>query len=405
VAFNLKRLVKGLYDDINMSDGGRTHSTPPPARTAVATAPPPRPASTSRPSLSVQPVNRPTLNMAQMQPVAPPKPLPVITAPLQNLQVGQATIAPSLTHRTASPSRQAFIDNQQNHDAQLMTKLGNKLETPLNVIKALPNPYPVHKPQEIADITHDFVTRPLAQIAATISGTPQVKPTNNFSRVLLGDKPVNSLQQSWQDARKANVNIPFTDTRIPTPIVQAGDLAFNLANDIPDVGVIAKGAAKGIKAAAPITTKLVESANTARTPLNEAGYARIPKGKLDPAPDLNPTQKEFVNQYAEMLQGMEGGQGGLMIPTEYGGYTRTTANTPFYSKVYAETGRPPTKEAYFQEARKQIESGKAAYGASDEFAAIPKTTAPSPTTKLVTTAKTCGTNITATIICCQWFRK
>lgn len=109
----------------------------------------------------------------------------------------------------------------------------------------------------------------------------------------------------------------------------------------------------------------------------EGGFVRMPGGDRDVAPDMNIDQKTFVNDYAEMLEGMDSqAKGGQMVPDGEGGYKRISENSPFYRQVYAEHGRPPTKAEWFDEARRQIESGKGMYGASDDFKAIPSTNMP-----------------------------
>lgn len=107
--------------------------------------------------------------------------------------------------------------------------------------------------------------------------------------------------------------------------------------------------------------------------LNEKGFVRIPGGAKDPAPDLNANQKEFINDYAEMLEGMNSSGDGAMLVKRGDDYSRTTSNSPFYRQIYEEKGRPPTKQEWFNEARRDIESGRAAYGASEEFKAIQPT--------------------------------
>jgi hypothetical protein len=100
----------------------------------------------------------------------------------------------------------------------------------------------------------------------------------------------------------------------------------------------------------------------------QGGYIKIPGGSKDPAPDLHPVQKDFINNYAEMIKGIdEGVSGGDKIPDGHGGYHRTSEHTPFYRQVFQEKGRAPTQYEWFQEARRQVESGQGAYGASDEY--------------------------------------
>ena len=99
----------------------------------------------------------------------------------------------------------------------------------------------------------------------------------------------------------------------------------------------------------------------------EGGYARIPVGKNDPAPDLSIEQKTLINDYAEMLQGMDDGNGVTILPDG----SRASSNSQFYRQVYADKGRPPSKADWFDEARRQIESGKAGFGASEDYKLLP----------------------------------
>lgn len=103
-----------------------------------------------------------------------------------------------------------------------------------------------------------------------------------------------------------------------------------------------------------------------KKPMNEGGYAKIPGKRI--APDLNLSQREFVNEYANMLEGMDKQPGVSIRPDG----TRATSNSAFYRRVFADKGRPPTKAEWFDEARTQLKSGKAAYGASEEFKSIAK---------------------------------
>lgn len=107
----------------------------------------------------------------------------------------------------------------------------------------------------------------------------------------------------------------------------------------------------------------------------QGGYARLPIGDRDPAPDLSPKQKEFINDYAEMLEGMDSSNGVSLVPDgeAYGyGKKRVSSNSPTYSRLYEENGGKPSKQQWFDEARQQIESGKAGFGASDAYTTLPK---------------------------------
>lgn len=108
----------------------------------------------------------------------------------------------------------------------------------------------------------------------------------------------------------------------------------------------------------------------------QGGYAKIPFGKNDIAPDLSDDQKDFVNQYANMLEDMDSQHGVVINPDG----TRSSSNSPFYRQTFKETGKAPTKAQWFEEARKQLESGKGIYGASDEYGNIGKPVEPPKTT-------------------------
>lgn len=152
-------------------------------------------------------------------------------------------------------------------------------------------------------------------------------------------------------------------------------------------------ATKGISMAAPKVVKIAEN-------LGEGGYVNIPGGKRDPAPDLNPDQKAFINDYAEMLEGMaaEGKQGNLIDRIKKSGGISSSAYEDLPLAVRNKNGLSAdrkaqelgfsseddlmealnkksygkrSKAAWFDKARKVIEGGKAEFGASDDYKAIP----------------------------------
>jgi hypothetical protein len=78
--------------------------------------------------------------------------------------------------------------------------------------------------------------------------------------------------------------------------------------------------------------------------------------------------EHFEQEYADALREMESGfTGGQMVPDGEGGYIRTSEHSPFYRKVYAETGRPPTKAAYLKESQRQLQNGRADSYAQEEY--------------------------------------
>lgn len=165
----------------------------------------------------------------------------------------------------------------------------------------------------------------------------------------------------------------------PNDLAMYRQLQEKIGSDVNDPGLVDKIIRDRRVWAEEGRSRIIEEENAiakARTS-SEGGFVRLPGGERDMAPDLNVDQKTFINDYAEMIEGMDAtSKGGQMVPDGEGGYTRVSENSPFYRQVYAEQGRPPTKAEWFEEARRQIESGKGIYGASDDYKGIPPMTQP-----------------------------
>lgn len=86
--------------------------------------------------------------------------------------------------------------------------------------------------------------------------------------------------------------------------------------------------------------------------------------------DLSPEQNDFVEQYAEMLKDLGQGNGVGMVGNAQNGYKRVSNNV----RDADVKGKQLTNSYWFDKARKEIESGKAAYGASDDYKALQSTT-------------------------------
>jgi hypothetical protein len=97
-------------------------------------------------------------------------------------------------------------------------------------------------------------------------------------------------------------------------------------------------------------------------------------GKQSPLPKNTPKQLEIkdstaqysneqnviADNYAAVLQDMESGaRGGDMVPDGEGGYKRVTSHSQFYRDYFAENKRKPSKQAWLDEAKRQLESGQA----------------------------------------------
>jgi hypothetical protein len=86
----------------------------------------------------------------------------------------------------------------------------------------------------------------------------------------------------------------------------------------------------------------------------------------------NQRVRDFTSEYASMLKQIDDGATGGQLQkvndgTSGGTYTRTSEHSPFYRKVYAETGKPPTKAMWQKEAQRQLESGNGDAFAIDEY--------------------------------------
>lgn len=80
----------------------------------------------------------------------------------------------------------------------------------------------------------------------------------------------------------------------------------------------------------------------------------------DSTAPFNNEQSNIAKEYTKTLMGMEDGlSGGNMIPDGEGGYKRITNHSKFYSDYYAQYGKKPTKQAWAEEAQRQLQEGRA----------------------------------------------
>jgi DNA-binding ferritin-like protein (Dps family) len=91
----------------------------------------------------------------------------------------------------------------------------------------------------------------------------------------------------------------------------------------------------------------------------------------NPHADLSPEQHDFIGTYADMLRDMDkGAKGGQLVADGEGGKKRISEHTSFYRDHYKQNGKAPTKAHYFDEARRQLESGKAMPEAVNDYRGI-----------------------------------
>ena len=102
-----------------------------------------------------------------------------------------------------------------------------------------------------------------------------------------------------------------------------------------------------------------------RIEFSQGGYAKNPFGK-EVADGLSKEQSDFINDYANMIEGMGTGNGVSVNPE---------TNVRQSSNYRSDLGKDAiTKQGWFDEARTQIESGKGAYGASEDYKTLPTPT-------------------------------
>lgn len=79
--------------------------------------------------------------------------------------------------------------------------------------------------------------------------------------------------------------------------------------------------------------------------------------------------KSLVDEYARFLKQFDDNAKGGMLQKTDDGYVRTTEHSKFYSDYYTANKRKPSKEAWREEAERQLKNGKAESTFQDEFAA------------------------------------
>lgn len=164
----------------------------------------------------------------------------------------------------------------------------------------------------------------------------------------------NRLDIETQDALKA-----YSDRLVGADPEIKGKIESDLITKVREIGD-----ANGVDLTNGTVTQQmdrIESLLNGYKEVSQGGYVKVPKGAKDPAPDLNDAQKAFINDYAEMIQGMGEGNGVSMLPDG----TRVSSN---YRPGLDD--KKLTKAQWFDKARQDIESGKGAYGASEDYKAL-----------------------------------
>lgn len=105
---------------------------------------------------------------------------------------------------------------------------------------------------------------------------------------------------------------------------------------------------------------------------SQAAAENLDQSMSDPSVDWDKVQganvklNGAIQSVADTMRGMDvGARGGIRVSDGEGGQIRSSEHTQFYRKVYEETGRPPTKAAYLDEAKKYV-TEKALKGDDEE---------------------------------------
>ena len=318
--------------------------------------------------------------------------------------IGRGLAAISGDQKNAEKAQQAYIDqlNQQKLDAIKRAKQGfntqNDVNRFVNYADNLWNNENQARQQQIQAQQDKYkIIDPVRQAAAiadtglTVAGFGVAGATKAGARAAATKSLEQSLannvakETALQTAKRAGTNeiirqsaltgsmggaqgavTPYAmkdpGTVTPTDVITSAATNTLLGGAMPGTFVGLSKAADPIQNALKNTTKALGDINP--LPKTQGGYARMPFGK-DVSKGLSKEQTEFINDYANMLEEMGTGNG-VYIDKNTG--TRMTQNyrPPEFK------GKTVTKEQWFEKARKEIESGRAGFGASEDYKLLPK---------------------------------
>jgi hypothetical protein len=152
------------------------------------------------------------------------------------------------------------------------------------------------------------------------------------------------------------VNVPVRNANTPTPIIQ-------------EVGGDAKNATTNAQAAQNvINARRVEAAKRADTGLPDQAIEGVTPRTGEKPFVLNPEtvatgQDKIVSDYADMLKSVGEGNGTQLVPDGEGGYIRTSNNF----RSAENSGKRMTKQDWLDEAKNQLDAGKAEPGVQGAF--------------------------------------
>jgi hypothetical protein len=202
-----------------------------------------------------------------------------------------------------------------------------------------------------------------AQAQAAIKGDQRMAGVDNVIRPQ--KLPEDQVSASSSDIGVAPDRIEGTRVEIPdsTTVSRTKPLKSDRTNSATSSSVKNSAGESVIPSTIAENKPTVNASDTIKTarltPSQTAHLETI--GGYNHSTDMT---KDFADMMREMDKQVKGGQ---MIPDGEGGYTRTSEHTPFYRAFYAEHKKPPTKADYLEESERQLSSGHAMYGASDDY--------------------------------------
>jgi len=246
----LKKKAQGLAAQVNVRDGGATYASTvnaPKIQTPSIQAPRPiQPIAVQQPQRLVTPTNQP-LNIKPVQTPALDMNRMSVAAP-RNLNVGTRTIAPTLNRRALGYDREQQI--KQLLHPSLASQVKNDLGIKLAPARAAAS--------EAQGLAHDFVTRPVVQVATSLTNKQRTVTANNpVTRALVGNRPIENIQKGIGSTYDNHSNLP---TFLRAGLAGAYGLS-QVANDAPIVGTLVKGASKGAIRVAPTVARTVREAD------------------------------------------------------------------------------------------------------------------------------------------------
>lgn len=175
----------------------------------------------------------------------------------------------------------------------------------------------------------------------------------------------------WSGNGRLDNGIPFEVVKPKSTPTSSGARAVLEANGVNISNRAARELVDDTRMQQAMNGGLVEPSrkttqSAAETILQKSSKDNPISSSANTTPD--PRINKYVKDYARTLRGIDEQSGVVIMPDG----TRASSNSPFYRKIYAETGRKPTLKAWEAEARRQLDSGKGDSGAVKEYQQLVK---------------------------------